>query len=187
MVPDILAFDDNGPPTQNVGTAARSDYEVVGGVSYVPSGTADLHKVRFAAWGEPTYRPGTGIAIAYRTARLRDIIGGLSKTILFAERAGRPDWYRRGMPVEPYPYSNPEEGMDNHQAAWGISTHFWWLVFWHEQTVNENNVSGIYSFHSSGANVALADGSVRFLSDGTETSTLNALVTRSAGDIVTLK
>ena len=187
VVPDIMAFDDGKVPTQLIGTAARSDYEVMGGVSVRPYGTLDLQNVRFGAWGEPlSYRP-IGNPISYRLARLRDISDGLSTTILLGERAGRPDLYRRGKPVDPYPYSDPERGMDHHQAAWGISTHFWWLVFWHEQSINETNAKGIYSFHVSGAHIALADGSVRFLSEAINQGTLNALATRSEGDIIKLE
>jgi len=40
------------------------------------------------------------------------------------------------------------------------------------------------SYHTSGANVALADGSVRFLRDSTSISTLRALCTRAGGDLL---
>jgi len=112
---------------------------------------------------------------------------GLSNTMLVGERAGRPDLYRRGKPVDPYPYSRPDMGMDHHQAAWGISTHIWWLVFQHDQAINDTNATGLYSFHPSGANVAFADGSVRFLSEHTDTKTLSAMATRSANDSVNLQ
>ena len=154
-------------------------------MSFLPSGTLDLQNVKFGAWGEPRSY-STPNPVTYRKPRLRDISDGLSKTLLIAERAGRPDWYRRGMPVDPYPYANPNVGMDHHQAAWGISTHYWWLVFWHEQSINETNATGIYSFHTSGANVGLADGSVRFLLEDIDQEILNAMATRSAGDMVTL-
>ncbi len=107
-------------------------------------------------------------------------------TKCFAERAGRPDLYRRGKSVDAYPYSSPGNGMDHHQAAWGISTHFWWLVTWHEQSINESNANGIYSFHATGANVGLADSSVRFLSESMNQDTLNAMLTRSFGEVVSL-
>ena len=107
--------------------------------------------------------------------------------MLIAERGGRPDLYEKGKPVDPYPYSYPINGMDHHQAAWAISTHFWWLVFWHEQGINEANRTGVFSFHEGGANVGLADGSVRFLAESVDQGTLNALATRSGGDTVTLE
>lgn len=105
--------------------------------------------------------------------------------MLVGERAGRPDSYRRGQPDDPYP-APPGEGPDHHQAAWGISTHIWWLIFQNDQAVNETNATGLYSFHSSGAHVALADGSVRFLSESTSPEVLSALATRSAGDVAVL-
>ncbi len=73
--------------------------------------------------------------------------------------------------------------MDHHQAAWGLSTHIWWHVFDHEQSINDTNATGICSFHTEGANVGIADGSVRFLSDAIDQAVLNALGTRSAGDV----
>jgi len=187
-VPEILAWNDGSPPVSNAGTAARSDFEAVVGVDFPPipkrQYSSDLRGIRFGVWGEPRYDVKTGSSIGYRVARLRDVSDGLSKTMIVGERAGRPDWYRRGKSVDPYPYSNPGQGMDHHQAAWGISTHIWWMIFGHDQSINDTNASGIYSFHGSGANIALADGSVRFLSEQIDSETLQALATRSSGDIV---
>ena len=189
VVPDIYSppAADGTPTLQVVGTAARSDYEALGGVMFKPSGTVDLQNVMFGAWGEPKSYYPFQTKNQYRKARLRDLSDGQSSTILVAERAGRPDWYRRDQPVDAYPYDNPSQGMDHHQAAWGISTHFWWLVFGHEQGINESNSNGIYSFHARGANVGLADGSVRFLPEAIDQAVLNALVTRAEGDVVTLE
>jgi len=189
IVPEIFDVNLLTNVIRKVGTAARSDYEAIAGVSFPmnpPVGSADLRGIKFGAWGEPTYDTRTNLSISYRSARLGDITDGLSNTILIGERAGRPDWYRRGKPTDPYPYANPQEGMNPQQAAWGISTHIWWLVFHHNQNINEDNAHSLYSFHTTGANVALADCSVRFLSDSIDQDTLNALATRSAGDVVTL-
>lgn len=181
VVSDIIEFNPGVSSNHNFGTAARSDYEVLGGVSFHPSGTTDLHNVKFGAWGEPlSYNYPT--PISYRRARLSDITDGLSNTILIAERAGRPDLYERGKAVDPYPFDDRGDGIDHHQAAWAISTHFWWLILWHEQGINETN-RGIYSFHASGANVGFADGSVRLLSEEIDQTSLNALVTRAEDDI----
>ncbi len=148
-----------------------------------PSGTTDLKNIRYCAWAEPQPYQAVGNAVPYRKPLLRDISDGLSNTMLVGERTGRPDLYRKGQLIDSYPYLNPNEGMDHHQAAWGISTHFWWLVFWHEQPINASNAQGIYSFHSTGANVGFADGSVRFLSESMNQDTLNAMATRSEGDL----
>jgi len=185
-VPDIFEWNDGAIPVVKVGTAARSDYEAVGGVQVErqTGSSADLSIVRFGAWGEPTYDKANGHALRYRKARLADVTDGLSNTILVGERAGRPDLYRRGKPVDPYPYSKPGEGTDHHQAAWALSTHFWWIVFWKDQPVNATNGTGIFSFHPGGANVALADGSVRFLKDSTTPAVLTGLATRSGSEAV---
>jgi prepilin-type processing-associated H-X9-DG protein len=185
-VSGILTFNDGQFATQVVGTAARSDYEVIGGVSFLPSGTLDLQNIKFGAWGEPQSYDITQQLKPYRKPQFKDISDGLSNTILIGERAGRPDMYSKGKLVDAFPYTDPNRATDHHQAAWGISPHFWWLVSWHEQPINESNANGLYSLHTAGANVGLADGSVRFLSDTIDQETLNALQTRSEGDLVSL-
>lgn len=51
--------------------------------------------------------------------------------------------------------------------------------------MNCNNLQGdIYSFHTSGANVCFADGSVRFISTSATIQTLAALVTKAGGEVV---
>ncbi|TWT96818.1 hypothetical protein Pla108_25920 [Botrimarina colliarenosi] len=185
IVPDISAYNGGAISTKSIGTAARSDYEALVGVNHKPlsAGSGDLSGIKFGPWGDTRYDINRK-PIAYRSGRLAEVSDGLSSTILIGERAGRPDMYRRGEAADPYPYSTPSRGMDLHQAAWGISTHIWWLVSGHEQSINDTNATGIYSFHVAGANVGMADGSVRFLSESMDQEVLNAMVTRSEGDIV---
>jgi prepilin-type processing-associated H-X9-DG protein len=188
-VPDIREWNDGAIPVASIGTAARSDYEVVGGVRVSPQVkvSTNLSNIRFGVWGEPTYDTSKNIVIRYRKARLSDITDGLSNTILVGERAGRPDLYRRGHSVDPYPYRDPAQaGMDHHQAAWAISTHFLWTVFALGQGVNESNAGGFFSFHPGGANVAFADGSVRLLSEATAPEALKGLATRAGAEVVNL-
>ena len=49
--------------------------------------------------------------------------------------------------------------------------------------MNCSNDSEIYSFHSGGANVVFADGSVHFLRQSMNLCTLAALTTRAGGEI----
>lgn len=196
-VPDVLSWQvtwSGGAIPGRVGTAARTDYEVVGGVRTRRPGVTKIGGVElqlmldgmeFGAWGEPTYKDGVSPSLGYRSARLADVADGLSNTILIGERAGRPDFYRKGMPVMPYPYSDPNAGVgDIHQSAWALSTHFQWLVSWIDQPVNASNSVGIYAFHPNGANVAMGDGSVRFVRESTSQAILKALSTRAGGEFV---
>ena len=48
--------------------------------------------------------------------------------------------------------------------------------------VNHDNRQGIYSDHSAGAYVALADGSVTFLSESTDIATPAKMIGRSDGE-----
>jgi prepilin-type processing-associated H-X9-DG protein len=51
--------------------------------------------------------------------------------------------------------------------------------------MNCNNLQGdIYSFHSGGANIGFADGSVHFVRDSISIVTLAALVTKAGGEVV---
>lgn len=185
IVPHVFEWNDGAMPAKELGTAARSDYEAMGGVQTTPPRShayGYLDGVAFGPWGEPTYDPKSYAPIRYRKARLSDVADGLSNTLLIGERAGRPDLYQKGKLIEAY--GNPATGMDNHQAAWALSTHFRWLVSGYGLGVNDANNAGIYAFHRGGANVAIADGSVRFLKDATSSAVVKGLTTRSGAEVV---
>ena len=101
---------------------------------------------------------------------------------MVGERGGRPDVYLDGRLEEAYPYADENSGMDTHQTAWGISTHFQWMVFGSEQSVNATNASGIYGFHPQGATVSFVDGSIHFMSTDTDNTVLNAMATRAGNE-----
>ncbi|MGB0741498.1 MAG: H-X9-DG-CTERM domain-containing protein [Planctomycetaceae bacterium] len=50
--------------------------------------------------------------------------------------------------------------------------------------INAINVSEVFSFHTGGAQFALADGSVRFVSENIDTAVFVSVCTRSGGEIV---
>lgn len=189
-VTDIYVWPDsddrNEFATELAGTAARTDYEVILGVETVVTpkrdGAHDQRGVQFGAWGEPEYDDEANQVLGYRIAKMSHLIDGVSKTMLITERAGRPNEYNNGTLVETWSFG--EGSMDNHQAAWGISTHTGWIQKRESFGVNQSNVHGPYSFHSSGANVVMADGSVRYLSEELNEVTLNALITRAGNEIV---
>ena len=50
--------------------------------------------------------------------------------------------------------------------------------------LNCTNDREVYAFHTGGANVARADGSVTFLRAGTPGATVAALITRAGGEVI---
>lgn len=181
-VPDITQHD----PIVVVGTAARSDYEAIGGVLRVPEsggyGNTSYDFIDLGVWGKPRYNnddDGT-FGNLYRT-RFADVTDGLSNTLMIGEMAGRPDRYKRGEPDQPYLVGS---GDIVGQPAWAISGIFWAIAVREDYSVNDTNLQGLYSFHVAGANVALADGSVRLLSTSTDKIVLHSLVTKAGGEVV---
>jgi prepilin-type N-terminal cleavage/methylation domain-containing protein len=117
------------------------------------------------------------------------ITDGTSNTMLIAELAGRPAVYRAGKQVAA---TAPFQG-----AGWGdaLNGENWFVGSLFDGNdggdggpcvVNCTNIRGrgIYSFHSSVANILLADGSIRSLSSSINQCTFAALVTKKRGEVV---
>ena len=50
--------------------------------------------------------------------------------------------------------------------------------------INCSNDGGMYSFHPGGANVAFADGSVRFVQANISMTIMSALITKNGGEVI---
>jgi prepilin-type N-terminal cleavage/methylation domain-containing protein/prepilin-type processing-associated H-X9-DG protein len=133
--------------------------------------------------------------ITHKWNRMADVTDGLSNTSLVVEDAGRDPRIHSGNI-----YVDPVDGQRRRDWRWaepdtsaiGIS-----------KTINNNkspmggppscpwttNNCGvfeeIFSFHSGGAHVLLADGSVRFAAESMAVAALRAVITRSEGEAVT--
>lgn len=132
-----------------------------------------------------------------RPARLTTIRDGLSNTILCFEQAGLPTayhanaWAGRGArdPVDEIAPDFGELGevlQERMLGAWADREFPRLEAPLHTQTrsgatINQTNVFGIYSFHA-GANVLLADGAVRLLSENTPPEVLQAFLTRGGSE-----
>jgi prepilin-type processing-associated H-X9-DG protein/prepilin-type N-terminal cleavage/methylation domain-containing protein len=133
--------------------------------------------------------------------RLLAITDGASNTLLISECAGRPLHLRRGVEWTKYKDNNPSKGVEvNKGGAWASKDNS--LEIRGSQAdgtvemkdgkderkggpfaINVTNEKNIYSFHSGGANVAFADGSVRFISERADIRVMAAFATRAGGEV----
>jgi prepilin-type N-terminal cleavage/methylation domain-containing protein/prepilin-type processing-associated H-X9-DG protein len=121
-----------------------------------------------------------------RYTRLTDVADGTSNSILAAEAAGRPDMWLAGR-LDP-------AGRKVLQSGWAGQNAFPVRGYPADGTpaatnagpcmINCNNNFSIYSFHSGGANVVMADGSVRLLRQTASAPVVAALITRAGGEVV---
>jgi prepilin-type N-terminal cleavage/methylation domain-containing protein/prepilin-type processing-associated H-X9-DG protein len=121
--------------------------------------------------------------------RIPAITDGTSNTMVIGELAGRPAVYRAGKLVAP---TSPFSG-----AGWGgaLSGENWFIgsLFDGSEPANggpcvvnctNSRGRGLYSFHTSAANVVLADGSVRSISASINHCTFAFLVTKKKGEVI---
>ena len=123
-----------------------------------------LAQADFTGSENPVYR-----ADARKGASLSFISDGLSNTVLVAEKAGWPRRYVNGRVDSELPWGG---------GVWAGGE----LGGFGKAKVNWANFPSVYSFHDSGANAVFCDGSVRFLSDDTDSEIVKSLLTRDEGD-----
>ncbi len=121
---------------------------------------------------------------ADKGGRLTDILDGTSQTLLVVEIAGRPDVYTFGR----------KTNSTTRPPAWASYNGIYPINFdgwqsdgsgpWGPCAVNCSNAHEIYSFHTGGANIVFADGSLRFVKSTADIKTLAAMVTRSGQELV---
>lgn len=168
---------------------ARSDYDAMAGIQVWPEPfpeEANPNSTRYVHWGvwgwalfETETTTGSRL-LRYRRGRYRDITDGLSNTLAVVERGGKPIHLLNGEPaITP---DNPNADYPG-QVGWSASNTFIWAINGDGVGVNESNAHGIYALHPGGANVAIADGSVRFLSESIDFETLVRLFGRSDGGL----
>jgi len=169
------------PPNQRAGVtvpAACGDYAAIGNVD-------DALVTNGFIPGPLPPRPNAVLIVGVGI-RLTDITDGTSQTMMVGEIAGRPVHYVTGGRVVNDP-THPVYG-----AGWADWDNGFQI---HGSTsdgltepgpcgVNCNNNKGIFSFHTGGANVLFADGSVHFLRESADIRVVAALATRNGGEIV---
>lgn len=180
--------------------AATADYN--GSAGYVEAGVTSRQlicnpSVTVHFWDE-AFTPGVFGEVRHgstvfdmptvRKARFNQITDGLSHTAMVLERAGLPDQhFEGGQKTEPH--EPPQYRTWGNVGLWAISGCEQFNQVYHQTDkplINFDNMVGLYSFHPGGAHVALADGSVQFLSDVTEAKNILAMVSRSGGETIEL-
>ena len=120
-----------------------------------------------------------------RTAivQIRD---GTSNTTLYSEAAGRVMQCYTGGACIPAPNSTGSiwADSDNRITVTGTSPDGLTAKGTGPCVMNCNNWTDIYSFHTGGANIVFADGSVRYVSQSIDINTMAAIVTKAGGEIV---
>jgi prepilin-type processing-associated H-X9-DG protein len=178
-----------GPRTFYSGST--TDYSNVGGISTQLNGVLPISQ-RLADPLNCGILKGTAV-------RLAEVIDGLSNTLLVVECAGRPSLYQNGRLVpdgtipktwsgsssvtRPFPtggvWASHNKGflVDGTQADGNT------LIRPGVCAINCSNDNEVYSFHSGGATVLMADGSVRFVSRSMAIEQLAALVSRNGQEV----
>ena len=137
-----------------------------------------------------------GVFFIDSRVRIDDITDGTSNTLLFGERFHRDPEYDRRQPIV-WAGSSPLTALGrwsyvadvraNSQVTLSTPVPINYRVPpGGNMSTLEDRACAFGSGHPGGANFAFADGSVRFLSDSTPLSTLQALSTRASGEVVTL-
>jgi prepilin-type N-terminal cleavage/methylation domain-containing protein/prepilin-type processing-associated H-X9-DG protein len=146
---------------------------------------------------------GLGVLAKNSRPRFADVKDGLANTILYAESAGRPYVYRRGARIGDLPdvrlngggWARPASELIVRGASkdgatptgpYAVNATNGFAVgsTWPDSTFGSDPTGEVYSFHPGGANVALADGSVRLIAETIDIRPFAALVTRDGKEAV---
>lgn len=133
------------------------------------------------------YSPSKGAMRQNGITKFSFIQDGLSNTTLWSEAAGR-DMQRYadrvGVPYNANSITGPIwADSDNRLTVTGTDATGRNNIGTGSYCMNTNNLAGdVYSFHNQGANIAFADGSVRFIRQSITIQTMAAIVTANNGE-----
>lgn len=126
--------------------------------------------------------------------KFRDIIDGLSNTLMQYESAGRTKSWVYGTVTEAPAWwdGSNRAWTGNFNASWfypaeltldpngGVPTVNWFVG---SRIINTHNWTAPYSFHPGGIQISHADGSVHFLSESVSIEVINAITSIDGGEV----
>jgi prepilin-type N-terminal cleavage/methylation domain-containing protein/prepilin-type processing-associated H-X9-DG protein len=179
------------PTTNTTSTGWTSDYAPLCQVKTTKDATGAengyTNPLVAAAYPAGTI-PSKGAMRQNGKTAITEISDGTSNTTLFSEAGGRDKQFFTsggGVAYDPTKITGPIwADSDNRLTVTGTSTDGTTSFGTGPCAMNCNNLQGdIYSFHSGGANIGFADGSVRFVAQSIPITVLAAMVTKAGGEV----
>ncbi len=128
---------------------------------------------------DPTY---IGILGNNVFRRITDVTDGTTNTLLLAEDGGRNQVWHMGKYITSGGGTGAWANPDTAVEVTGFNPAN--MTSPGPCAVNCNNNDEVYGFHPAGANILLADGSVRLIRTGTNITVLIPLMTRACGEVI---
>jgi prepilin-type N-terminal cleavage/methylation domain-containing protein/prepilin-type processing-associated H-X9-DG protein len=167
------------PGTPFVGTAGCGDYA---GMSFVDVALERTGLIDASGGLRDEQEHLDGAFTSNHARRVADFLDGTSQTILVAECAGRPQlWQVRRKVPDVWVSGGP---WASRNLLWARGASADGTALYGRCAINCTNDRAVYSFHSGGAMVGFADGSVRFLKEAIDIRVFAGLVTRAGGEVV---
>jgi prepilin-type N-terminal cleavage/methylation domain-containing protein/prepilin-type processing-associated H-X9-DG protein len=117
--------------------------------------------------------------------RLADITDGTASTLVLVEIGGQPNVYVNGRRTST---TTPVPSWAAYNGSIPINLDGWAADGsgpWGPCAINCTNAHETYSFHTGGASIAFADGSIRFVKATLDIKVMAAIVTRAGGEVNT--
>jgi len=164
--------------TVSTSSFAVADYAATIGVF------ANQYTGGFVTYPKPTDTMGV-VGQVNVFSRVMDVPDGTSNTTLVVEDAGRPEMWLAGTKdptktVAGGGWADQNGILARGYSANGVAT----TTNNGPCMINCNNGNSIYSFHTGGASVVMADGSVRFLRQSASADVVAGMITRAGGELV---
>ncbi|MCA9051200.1 MAG: DUF1559 domain-containing protein [Planctomycetaceae bacterium] len=183
-------------------TGGVLDYDTLDGVR------ADFNTIAYSGHQPAAARTGWGVwslrvldlpqfSSGGNGGKLRDFTDGPSNTILVGEVAYRSKLFRKGREISPTSDLEAYAQVLTGSGMWAdlFKGDTWVSGRLYDGTdsgnggpcaVNCSNAktAGMYSWHEGGAQLTLADGSSRFISENIDAYTFAALITRGGGEVI---